>query len=231
MRNLCQIFSLKPRRICAIGLILCLIWGLTPTAESISVKLRGKIALGGILSGLAYVTYTLVKRDKRAMDELPLRLGPPDRVIRYERGFDRWHVNYYGEKCYLFRNNLFIKTVPCPNLQSNFLINGPSHRLPLHYRSVSDMFLPSLFQEVVEVNPKPLRNRIEQSAKTKRLKKPFLIDTLVSGNPRWLSLYLLHPQRGPQLVSSYLYRLEAEHLLGRPLWLSRWLSRKLHLSL
>ena len=231
MRNLCQIFSLKPRRICAIGLILCLICGLTPTAESISVKLRGKIALGGILSGLAYVTYTLVKRDKRAMEALHLHLGPPDRVIRYERGFDRWRIHYYGEQCYLFRNNRFIKTAPCTSLRSNFLIDVPSHRLPLRYRQVSDIALRSLFREVVEVNQEPLRNEVEQRAKVKRSKKPFLIDTPVSGNPRWLQLYLSHPQRAPQLVSSYLYRLEAEHLLGRPLWLSRWLSRKLHLSL
>ena len=231
MQNLCQIFSLKPKRMCAIGLILCLICGLTPTAEGISVKLRGKIALGGILSGFAYVTYTLVKRDKRASEKLQLHLGPPDHVIRYERGFDRWQVNYYGEQCYLFRNNLFIKAVPCPNLQSNFLINGPSHRLSLHSRWVSDMFLLYFFQEVVEVNPKPLRNRVDQSAKTKRLKKPFLIDTPVSGNPRWLQLYLLHPQRGPQLVSSYLYPLADARLLGRQPWLSRWSSRKLHLTL
>ena len=222
MRNLCQIFSLKPRRICAIGLILCLIWGLTPTAESISVKLRGKIALGGILSGLAYVTYTLVKRDKRAMKELHLRLGPPDRVIRYERGFDQWRINDYGEQCYLFRNNRFIKTAPCASLRSNFLIDVPSHRLPLRYRQVSDIALRPVFQEVVKIDQKPLRNEGARKAKVERLNKPFLIDTPVSGNPRWLSLYPSHPQQALQPVFSYLYRLEAEHLLGRPLWLSRW---------
>ena len=183
MRNLCQIFSRTPRKIYAIGLMLCLIWGLTPPAESISVKLRGKIALGGILSGLAYVTYALVTHDKRAAEKLQLHLGPPDRVIRYERGFDQWRINYYGEQCYLFRNNLFIKTVPCTSLQSDFLIEVPSHHLPLHYRQVSDMSLLSLFRGVVEVNQEPLRNGVEQSAKVKRSKKPFLIDTPVSRNP------------------------------------------------
>ena len=221
MRNLCQIFSLKPRRICAVMLILCLFSGLTPTAESISVKLRGKIALGGILSGLAYVTYTLVKRDKQASEKLELHLGPPDRVIRYERGFDRWRIDYYGEKCYLFRNNLLIKTVPCTHLQSNFLMDGPSHRLPLHYRWASDMSLRSLFQEVMEVNQKPLRSEVEQSTKAKRLKKTFLIDTPVLVSPKWLRLCLLHSQQAPQFVSFYLYRLEDERLLGRRQWLSR----------
>ena len=220
MRNLYQIFCLKPRRICAVVLIFCLFSGLTPTAESISVKLRGKIALGGILSGLAYVTYTLVKRDKRAVEELRLHLGPPDRVIRYERGFDRWHIDYYGEQCYLFLNNVFIKTAPCTSLQSDFLIDVPSDHLRLHYRQASDMSLLSLFREVVEVNQEPLRNEAEQSAKAKRSKKPFLIDTTVSGNPRWLSLYLSRPRRVPQLVFSYLYPLADERLLGLQLWLS-----------
>ena len=214
MSNLCRIFPLKRRKVWAFVLIVCLIWGLTPTAESLSVKLRGKIALGGILSGLAYVTHRLVTRDKRASEKSQLHLGPPDRVIQYERGFDRWRVNYYGEQCYLFRNNLFIKTVPCPNLQSNFLMNGPSHRLLLHYRWASDISLRSLFQEVVEVNQKPLRSELEQSTKAKRLKKPFLIDTPASRNPTWLRLCLLRSQRDPQFVSSYLYRLEAEHWLG-----------------
>ena len=113
MLNLCHIFPLKRKKIYAFVLIVCLIYGLTPSAESVSVKLRGKIALGGILSGLAYATYALVTRDKRAAEKLQLHLGPPDRVIQFERGFDRWRINHYGAQCYLFRNNLFIKTVPC----------------------------------------------------------------------------------------------------------------------
>ena len=76
MLNLRHIFSLKRKKICALVLIVCLISGLTPVAEGISVKLRGKIALGGILSGLAYTTYALVKRDKRATEKLQLHLGP-----------------------------------------------------------------------------------------------------------------------------------------------------------
>ncbi len=36
------------------------------------------------------------------------------------------------------------------------------------------MSLPSLLQEVPEINQKPLRNEVEQSAKAKRLKNLFL---------------------------------------------------------
>ncbi len=118
MRNLCQICREKAKKICAFALVLCLIWGLSPAAESISVKLRGKIALAGILSGLAYGTYVLVTRDRRAVEKLRLQLGPPERIIQYERGFDLWRVDYYGERCYMFRNNLFIKSAPCVDLQS-----------------------------------------------------------------------------------------------------------------
>ena len=137
MLNLCHISSLKRKKVCAFVLIVCLISGLTPTAESISVKLRGKIALGGILSGLAYATYALVTRDKRAMEKLQLHLGPPDRVIQFERGFDRWRVNYYGEQCYLFRNNLFIETVPCTNLLFKLTLRSNDVRFDFNVRSLN----------------------------------------------------------------------------------------------
>ncbi len=200
MLNLCHIFSLKRKKICAFVLIVCLISGLTPTAESISVKLRGKIVLGGILSGLAYATYTLVKHDKRATEKFQLRLGPPDRVIQFERGFDRWQVNYYGEQCYLFRNNRLVDKkalkVSCSCSVERFSwktlgwkkgrVEGWDPNLPI--------FQPNAFQ------PSSL--------------SPFLTDTPVSVRPKWLWLCLLHPQRAPQFVSSYLYRWEGERLPG-----------------
>ena len=168
-------FLWKKKKICAAALILCLICGWTPTAESISVKLRGKIALVGILSGVAYLTHTLVKRDRRAVAQLEFRLGPPERVIQFERGFDLWRINYYRQQCYIFRNNRFVKIVPCTTLRSGV------HR---------------------------------------KLIPPFLIDTPVSGNPKWSQLSLLPPLEAPQFVSSDLYRLEAGRSLGRLLWLS-----------
>ena len=196
MLNLCHIFSLKRKKICAFILIVCLISGLTPTAESVSVKLRGKIVLGGILSGVAYATYVLVKRDKRAAEKLQLHLGPPDRVIQFERGFDRWRIDYHREQCYLFRNDLFIRTVPCASLQSDF----------------SDRWT---------FTPPSIAKRSGAKCESQTFKNPFLIGTPVSGSPTWLRLSLLRPQRAPQFVSSYLYRLEVERLLGPQLLLSR----------
>lgn len=196
MLNLCHIFSLKGKKICAFVLGVCLICGLTPTAESVSVKLRGKIALGGILSGLAYVTYTLVTRDKRAAEKVQLHLGPPDRVIQFERGFDRWRIDSYGEQCYLFRNDLFIETVPCTSLQSDF-----SNEWTFAVRSIVQ------------------RSGTKREGQT--FKNPFLIDMPVSSPPKWLRLYLSRPQRAPQFVSSCLYRWGDERSLGPQLSLSR----------
>ena len=120
MRNLCQISPEKIKKLCAFALVLCLVYGLTPAAEGISVKLRGKIALAGILSGLAYATHVLVKHDRRAVEELRLHLGPPERVVQFERGFDLWRIDHYGERCYMFLNNRFIRFAPCADLQSEY---------------------------------------------------------------------------------------------------------------
>lgn len=233
MLNLCHIFPLKRKKICAFVLMVCLIYGLTPSAESVSVKLRGKIALGGILSGLAYATYTLVTRDKRAAEKLQLHLGPPDRVIQFERGFDRWRINDYGEQCYLFRNNLFIKTVSCASLIFKLTLRSNDVRLDFDVRSLNPP--APVLQATVLGKLKPVARNvmaefllgyffsstekyfIHQTDLTEpqgKLKNPFLIDTPASGNPTWLQLCLSRPQRVPQFVSSYLYRLEAEHWLG-----------------
>ena len=111
MRNFCQIFSKKTKKISTFVLVLCLIYGLTPTAEGISTKLKGKIALGVILSGVAYTTHTLIKRDRQTAAELRHHLGAPERVVQFERGFDSWRIEHYGNRHYIFRNNrLLTKT-------------------------------------------------------------------------------------------------------------------------
>ena len=148
MKNLCQIYHEK---VCAIVLMLCLMWGLTPAAEGISVKLRGKIALAGILSGLAYGTYTLVTRDRRAVEKLRLHLGPPERVVQYERGFDLWRIDYYEEQCYMFRNNRFIKSTPCVDLKSE-------HQAHIRVETCTCKFMPPfLIDTPVLVTPRSLR--------------------------------------------------------------------------
>ena len=200
-----QNFCLKPKKICAIVLILCLIWGLAPAAESISVKLRGKIALGGILSCLAYVTHTLVKRDKRAVEELHLRLGPPDRVVRFERGFDLWRIDAYGKQSYVFRNNRLMPEKPLKAYDV-----PPTSIEQLHWRGGSPEERMEGWKKCTSSLP------IFQSSDI----LPFLIDTPFSRNPKWLQLYPSHPRQALRLVSFYLYRLGDERLLDQPQWLS-----------
>lgn len=196
MQNLCQIFCAKTGKICAVVLIVCLIFGLTPAAESVSVKLRGKIALVGILSGLAYATHTLVKRDRRAVEKLQLHLGPPDRVIRFERGFDRWRINAYGEQCYLFRNNRLVG-------RETLKVSCSIETLPWRTLGWKN-------GRMEEWGPQSSNLPTFQPSN----QTPFLIDTPVSDRPTWLRLCLSRPQRVPQFVSSYLYRSEVERWLG-----------------
>ena len=105
MPNFYQIFSKKRKKIFAFVLIFSLVYGLTPAAEAISVKLRGKIALGVILSGVAYTTHALIKRDRQAAAELRRQLGAPEQVVQFERGFDLWRIEHYRNRHYIFRNN------------------------------------------------------------------------------------------------------------------------------
>ena len=76
------------------------------TAHSISVKNQGKLALVVILGGVAVLTKYLVQRDRQAVEAFHARLGPPERVIEFERGFDRWRFEWYENRRYVFRNNI-----------------------------------------------------------------------------------------------------------------------------
>ena len=87
-------------------LIIALLAAAVPTAHSISTKTVGKLALVAVLSGVAVLTRYLVKKDIRTVEELHARLGEPDRVVEFERGFDRWRLEQYGDRRYFFRNNL-----------------------------------------------------------------------------------------------------------------------------
>jgi len=214
MRNLCQIFSEKRKKMCAFALILGLMWGLTPTAESISVKLRGKITLAGVLSGLAYATHTLIKRDRRAVERLQLHLGPPERVVQFERGFNLWRIDYYREQYYLFRNNRLIKKKPLKTPLDFYGTPSNSKIYPGDWEIERLEEKREGWKYVRKKRPSILPF-FHSSASL-----PFLIDTLVLGSPRWSRLCLLHLQRAPQLVSFYRYRLANERLLDLELWLS-----------
>lgn len=97
------------KKLLCLIIIACLMWNLSLSAEGFSVKLRGKLALAGILSGFAYLTHVLVKRDMRAAETLQTQLGRPERIIQIERGFDQWDVHFYREHSYFFLNNRFLR--------------------------------------------------------------------------------------------------------------------------
>ena len=210
MQNLCQISFKKVKKTCVFALVLCLMWGLTPAAESISVKLRGKIALAGILSGLAYATHALVKNDKRAVEKLQRHLGPPDRVVQFERGFDLWRTEHYGEYRYIFRNNRLRKI---KLVETDGSLSGDTRDSIMWHGGKAGR------REGGKDGRKEHTSRLPFFHSSTF--PPFLIDTPVLGLPKWSRLCLLRLQRAPQLVSSGLYRLEAERLLDLEPWLSR----------
>ena len=79
------------------------------TAHSISAKTQGKLALVAILGGVAILTKYLVGRDLGAVKALHAKLGPPVRVTKFERGFDQWRIEWYGNRKYVFRNDVLQK--------------------------------------------------------------------------------------------------------------------------
>lgn len=85
------------------------------SAHSISVKTQGKLALVAILGGVAILTKYLVGRDQKAAEKLHAKLGPPERVTKFERGFDHWRIEWYGNRKYVYRDNVLQKeTNPKP---------------------------------------------------------------------------------------------------------------------
>ena len=94
--------------------VLVLLLSPVSTVNSISVKTQGKLALMAILSGVAILTKYLVERDQKTVKALHAELGPPERVIEIERGFDQWRIEQYGNRRYVFRNNLLQKETDKP---------------------------------------------------------------------------------------------------------------------
>ena len=78
-------------------------------AHSISVKTQGKLVLAAVLGGVAILTKYLVGRDQAAVESLHAKLGSPERVTEFERGFDKWRIEWYGNRRYVFRNNVLQK--------------------------------------------------------------------------------------------------------------------------
>ncbi|RKU13519.1 hypothetical protein C6502_03920 [Candidatus Poribacteria bacterium] len=67
------------------------------------------MAIVAILGGVAVLTKYLVGRDQQAVEALHAKLGTPERVVKFEHGFDRWRVEWYGNRRYVFRNNILQK--------------------------------------------------------------------------------------------------------------------------
>ncbi len=104
------------RLICYLVVIVLL---LSPvSAHSISVKTQGKVALTVILGGVAILTKYLVGRDQQAVKAVHAKLGAPERIIKFERGFDRWRVEWYGNRRYVFRNNILEKETSAQSVQA-----------------------------------------------------------------------------------------------------------------
>ena len=76
----------------------------------LNTKTQGKISLVILLTGMAVLTKILANRDKEEVKRLHSALGQPDKIIEFQRGFDRWQIERYGEKTYLFRNGVLLKS-------------------------------------------------------------------------------------------------------------------------
>ena len=168
-------------------LIACLIWNCSFPAEGISVKLKGKLALVGILSGVAYLTHTLVKRDTHAAEDVKSQLGQSEYIIQIERGFDKWEIHHFPEQTYYFLNNRFIRK----KAANAFFLNQTFHNT-----FEWDLFLYQISN----------RNRVVCSA---------LSDTSFLETPKWLSLYPLRRLLIPQSAFLYPLPLEDELWLGQ----------------
>lgn len=113
------------KKLLNILIITCLIWNYSLPAEGISVKLRGKLALAGILSGVAYLTHRLVKHDKQGAERVKSQLGTAEHIIQIERGFDKWEIHHFPGQTYYFMNNRFIRKKASTN---TFFLNQTSNR-------------------------------------------------------------------------------------------------------
>ena len=173
---------MKLNKAISLILILGMVGCFSMPAEGISVKLRGKLTLAGILAGLAYVTHSLVRHDRHTGEELQFKLGTPNRIVEFERGFEKWRVNYYQDYFYMYLNNRFIRK----KAYSTSFLNHDG----------SDLSDQKLSMYDISDRQGYLRS----------------INMTSSVNPMWLSPFLWHQQLIPKPVSFDLHLLEAVHL-------------------
>lgn len=194
---------MKVKKSLSIILIICIMWNLSSSAEGLSVKLRGKLALAGILTSVAFLTHTLVKRDKQAAENVQVQLGPAERIIQIERGFDKWEVHHYREQTIYFINNRFIRK-----------------------KTSKVLFLNQTSLDYIKWGAVPY-----YLSNWNRSYSTFLNDTSVSVNPKWWSICPSLQRIVLQLETPYLQLLANELWLGQGYQRSYLKSQKSHLIL
>jgi hypothetical protein len=77
----------------------------------LETKTTGKLAMIAILSVTAFVIKMLIDRDRKELAGIREKLGPPDRAIEFQEGFDHWRVEWYGGNVYVFRNGVLCERI------------------------------------------------------------------------------------------------------------------------
>jgi hypothetical protein len=96
----------------SILMIIVLVFPMSAEARVLDTKTVGKLTMTAILLATAFVVKILVGRDKEEAVRLHEWLGPPDRSMEFQEGFDHWRVEWYGDRVYTFRNGVLQKQHP-----------------------------------------------------------------------------------------------------------------------
>ena len=183
------ILCMKTKKLLALVILILLVLNMNFTAEGFSVKLRGKLALAGILSGAAILTISLVKHDREVSENLLSELGHAEAIWKIDRGFEAWYVHQFKEQSYYFLNNRYIQEKPTNIFLGSFLDSSP---------------ISSIDKEL----------KRENMAKNREYMSPTLIDTIFLANPTWLSFSFSHQRRAPLSVFPYLHQSADGRLLN-----------------
>ncbi len=184
---------MKTKKVLTLVILTLLVLNMNFPADGFSVKLRGKLALAGILSGAAILTISLVKHDREVSENVLSELGRAEAIWKIDRGFDAWYVHQFKEQSYYFLNNRYIQERP------------------------SNIFLGS-FIEISPIGSIDKELKLENRAKNREYITLSLIDTPFLANPKWLSFSFSDQQRVPLSVFLYLHQLGD----GRLLTLDQW---------
>ena len=202
MLNCGIIPCMKTKKLFALVIVMLFVLNMSFTADGFSVKLRGKLALAGILSGVAILTISLVKHDRDVSENLLSELGRADYIWQIDCGFEAWYVHQYQEQSYYFLNNRYIREKSNASLLESSPIGLIDQKL-----------------------------RLENRAKNKAYFTSPLIDTTFLADPKRSSFSLLHQQRVPLSVILHLYQSADGRWLNPDQWHYHLKLQKSHLTL